>query len=36
MYFLIKFRIFGFILKKYVTVATNKHFSSQYVITKGN
>jgi hypothetical protein len=30
--FLVKFRIFGFIFKKYPTVATDMHFSSQYVI----
>jgi hypothetical protein len=34
MYFLVKFHIFVFILKKYATVTTNKHFGSQYVITK--
>jgi hypothetical protein len=32
-YFLVKFW-FGFILKKYTTVATNIHFSSQYMIKK--
>jgi hypothetical protein len=33
-FFLVKFRTVGFILKKYTTVATDMHFSFLYVITK--
>jgi hypothetical protein len=33
-FFLYKFHTFGFILKKYATVVTDMHFSSQYTITK--
>jgi hypothetical protein len=33
-FFLVKFHTFGFILKKCATVATDMHFSSQYVIRK--
>jgi hypothetical protein len=34
MYLLEKFHTFVFILKKYTTVTTDKHFNSQYMVTR--